>query len=60
MADEKIIFFGIEFDEEVNKTIHGTEAMITKPSSKVKVCVMPTNEELVIARDTMDIVKSLK
>ena len=33
---------------------------ITKPSSKVKVLVVPTNEELVIAQDTMEIVKGLK
>ena len=59
-AIQGLEYLGIEFDEEVNKTIHGTEAMISKPGSKVKVCVMPTNEELVIARDTMNIVKSLK
>ena len=59
-AIQGLEYLGIDFDEEVNKTIHGTEAMISKPGSKVKVCVMPTNEELVIARDTMNIVKSLK
>ena len=59
-AIQGLEYLGIEFDEEVNKGIHGKEAMLTKPSSKVKVCVMPTNEELVIARDTMNIVKSLK
>lgn len=53
-------YLGIEFDEEVNKGIHGKDAFISKPSSKVKVCVIPTNEELVIARDTMNIVNNLK
>jgi len=53
-------YLGVEFDEEVNKTIHGKDAFISKPSSKVKVCVIPTNEELVIARDTMNIVQNLK
>ncbi len=53
-------YLGVEFDEEVNKGIHGKDAFISKPSSKVKVCVIPTNEELVIARDTMNIVKNLK
>ena len=59
-AIQGLEFLGIEFDEKVNETVHGKEAMLTKPSSKVKVCVMPTNEELVIARDTMNIVKNLK
>lgn len=44
-------FMGIEMDSEFNKTIFSKEAEISKPSSKVKVFVIPTNEELVIARD---------
>lgn len=43
--------FGIVIDEEAN--VHGEgERLITKPESKVKIYVIPTNEELVIARDT--------
>ena len=42
------------------KDIRGKESEITKPSSKVKVLVVPTNEELVIAQDTMEIVKGLQ
>jgi len=48
-------YMGIELDEEVNSKIHGKEAVISKPTSKVKVVVVPTDEELTIARDTMDI-----
>ena len=35
--------------------IHGDEAVISTPESKVKVVVIPTDEELMIASDTMDI-----
>ena len=43
---------GLSIDYELNKTIHGKEALISKPDSKVAVYVIPTNEELVIAQDT--------
>ena len=51
-------FLGIELDEEVNaKTLRQSDIVeISKPSSKVKVYVIPTNEELVIARDTAALV----
>lgn len=48
-------FIGIEFDEEANNNVKG-ESVITKPNSKVKVLRIPTNEELVIALDTEEIV----
>jgi acetate kinase len=44
---------GLSIDYEKNSTIHGTEALISKPDSKVAVYIIPTNEELVIARDTV-------
>ena len=44
---------GLSIDYELNKTIHGKEALISKPDSKIAVYVIPTNEELVIARDTV-------
>lgn len=47
-------FLGIEIDEEKNK-IRGQEMEITTPGSKTKVFVIPTNEELMIARDTAEI-----
>ena len=49
-------YLGVEFDEAVNEEIHGKDAYISKPSSKVKVVVTTTDEELVIAQDTMAIV----
>ena len=45
---------GIELDLEVNNH-RGQELLVSTPSSKVKVFVIPTNEEIVIARDTMNL-----
>lgn len=49
-------FMGIEFDVEKNTKLRGKEVVISKPGSKVTVMVVPTNEELVIAQDTFEIV----
>jgi acetate kinase len=50
-------WFGIKLDLDKNEvTWRGAEGEITTPDSKVKVLVIPTNEELVIAQDTLDIV----
>lgn len=49
-------YCGIKLDKELNAKVHGTETVISTPDSKVKVIVVPTNEELVIARDTVAIV----
>lgn len=43
---------GLSIDYDLNATIHGKECLISKPDSKIAVYVVPTNEELVIARDT--------
>lgn len=57
---KKFSFLGVELDEEANeKAIKGKEAEITKPGSKIRVFVIPTNEELLIARDTKEIVTAL-
>jgi len=48
-------FMGIEVDPEINK-IRGEELLISTPNSKVKVVVIPTDEEFMIASDTMDLV----
>ena len=48
-------YLGVEIDDEANKRC-GEDIMISTPDSKVKVFVIPTNEELVIARDTKEIV----
>lgn len=44
---------GVKIDEELNKTIHGKVCKISTEDSKIQVWVIPTNEELVIARDTV-------
>lgn len=49
-------YMGIKIDVEKNATIHGEEAIISTPDSKVKVVVVPTDEEIVIARDTKALV----
>ena len=50
------IAFTAGIGENTNAT-HGDEAVISTPDSKVKVCVIPTNEELAIARETVALVK---
>lgn len=53
-------FMGVEIDSTLNAGIRGAEAVISTPQSKVKVCVIPTDEELTIARDTQAIVEALR
>ncbi len=53
-------FMGIRFDQEKNKGLRGKEAVLSTPESAVSIMVIPTNEELVIAEDTYEIVTSLK
>lgn len=53
---EYLGYLGISMDAEANK-VHGEERIISTPDSKVKVCVIPTNEELAIARETVALVK---
>ena len=48
-------FLGIKMDKEANHC-RGVERIISAPDSKVKVCLIPTDEEIVIARDTMELV----
>ena len=50
-------YLGVDFDKEVNTGLRGTEKELTKPGSKVRVFVIPTNEELAIARETLALVK---
>ena len=49
-------YMGIQFDHKKNKGLRGVDAVISKDESKVKVMVVTTNEELVIATDTYNIV----
>lgn len=55
---EKLAFLGTLIDEEKNK-LRGEETEISAPGSKLKLFVIPTNEELMIAQDTADIVNAL-
>ena len=57
---EYIKCLGVDFDCEANNAcIHGKEGTLTKPESKIRVELVATNEELVIARDTKAIVEAL-
>lgn len=54
-------FLGVNVDPDLNKTtVHGKEGKISSDSSKVAVYVIPTNEEIIIARDTVQLVNSIK
>ena len=46
---------GVVIDDEINKSLRGKEGVISKPESKIKVVVIPTDEEIMIARDTYDL-----
>ncbi len=55
---EKLAFLGVKIDEEVNAKAkrNGLEVDLSTPDAKVKMLVIPTNEELMIAKDTYEIV----
>ena len=53
---EKLKFMGVELDLEANN-MRGEEKIISTPQSKIKVYVIPTNEELMIARETERLIK---
>lgn len=55
---KQLAYLGVTFDAEANKT-RGKEVEISGPDSKVKVVVIPTDEEMMIARDTAEIVAAL-
>jgi len=54
---KQLVHLGIDFDSKKNDGLHGKEAIISKPRSKITVMVVPTNEELLIARDSYELVK---
>ena len=54
---EKLAFMGVEIDENANN-MRGEEKEISKPTSKIKVYVVPTNEELMIAKETQRLVNN--
>ena len=49
-----LTYLGVDFDESKNK-VRGEEAILTTPESKVKVCIIPTDEEWMIASDTQEL-----
>ncbi len=54
---ENLAYLGVKFDYDAN-VVRGVDTIITLPDSKVKVALITTNEELMIARDTMNIVQN--
>lgn len=56
-ATSGLEYMGIKMDDAANKACRATEAVISAPDSKVKVCVIPTDEELMIALDTQALAK---
>ena len=52
---EGLEFLGVKIDKELNKGLRGVEKVISTPDSKVTVCIIPTDEELMIATDTMNL-----
>ncbi len=54
-------YLGVQINQSINqKTVHGAEAELTLPGDPVRVFILATNEELMIARDTKEIVEKLK
>ena len=53
---ENLAYMGVKIDDELNN-IRGEERVISSADSKVKVMLIPTNEELAIARETLDLVQ---
>ena len=56
---ENLSYMGVKIDADLNESARGSETILSLPESTVKVALIPTNEELVIARDTMHIVSEL-
>ncbi|MCL1611696.1 acetate kinase [Marseilla massiliensis] len=54
-ACEGLEWMGVKLDKETNEKVRGEEAVISAPDSRVKVVVIPTDEELMIATDTMNL-----
>ncbi|MBQ8863876.1 MAG: acetate kinase [Rikenellaceae bacterium] len=56
-VSDRLAFLGVEYDKALNDKTRGTDTMLSTPESKVKVAVIATNEELVIATDTFNLTK---
>ncbi|HQG67316.1 MAG TPA: acetate kinase, partial [Paludibacteraceae bacterium] len=55
-----LTYLGIDVDEKANAEARGKEALISSAESRVKVAVIPTDEEFMIASDTMKIINEMK
>lgn len=51
-------FMGVAFDKDANDGVRGKATLLSKPESRVKVAIIPTNEEKVIAADTVKVINS--
>lgn len=58
-ALEGLEFLGVKLDKDANRACNGEECVISAPDSRVTVAVIPTDEELLIASDTMKLVEAL-
>jgi len=54
---EGLEFLGVKINKELDEKVRGTETIISTPDSKVKVVVVPTDEELMIAKDTLELIQ---
>jgi len=57
---ENLSFMGVKIDKELNASSRGKEVLLSTPDSTVKVVVIPTDEEFMIASDTLEIVNQAK
>ncbi len=57
---ESLSFMGVKIDKELNAASRGKEVLLSTPDSTVKVVVIPTDEEFMIASDTLEIVNQAK
>ena len=60
VVTNNLSFMGVKIDKELNAKTRGKECLLSTPDSTVKVVVIPTDEELMIATDTREIVEKLK
>ena len=54
---DSLAFMGVEIDKELNASSRGKEVLLSTANSKVKVVVIPTDEEFMIAADTLEIIE---
>ena len=50
-----LTYLGVDVDYELASQVQGVEKLVSTSQSKVKVCIIPTDEEIMIAKDTMSL-----